>query len=355
MSWWMPSSAALWFPMAIYCTSNKHDPGWLMEVYVGLVLLPLLLGSAATAPLRIMGESQHWIVTVCDGALSIPLVLLGGLLAHSAQFFFLEYRRYWKHVKSAIGTGVGLEHPRLEVMRLSTYGLVYGTLAGFIAILSVIGYARLQQGGFGALVAIAIGIPFFLFYGASRTCLPQQSYVTCLCSVPCAIFLPGAFVYYIVKTEVEPENVQGGFFGTGRDTSDRSAAILTGMIGLPLAALSWSVLWRLRGMAEAGEVQGEAVEDAAPGAPQNSKLLMLSSAFCCLLVFFPMGVLLPIFSTVELPKAIAAEICVALALGALMFCVTLVSMILNMCLRALEASKTPPTSPVTTPSVPTPG
>jgi len=109
MAWWMPASAALWFPMTIYCSSQDHNAGWIMELFVGLVALPLLVGSAASAPLRVQdGEStasggQNWLVLIFDGLLGVPLVLFGAILMNSGQFFFLEYRRYWKHVKSAIG------------------------------------------------------------------------------------------------------------------------------------------------------------------------------------------------------------------------------------------------------------
>jgi len=120
MSWWMPASAAIWVPMTVYSASRDYDPGWSLEVFVIMVAAPLLIGSAAAYPLRTQesydyAPGEHPLLRIFDGLLCVPYTILGAIVFTAVQYFFLEYRRYWKHVKSALGSGKGIEHPRLEV------------------------------------------------------------------------------------------------------------------------------------------------------------------------------------------------------------------------------------------------
>jgi len=239
-------------------------------------------------------------------------------------------------------------------MRIGTYLIILGFVVAMTTLLAVLGYAPLQTGGAGALYVIMAGIPLFLLYGASRTCLPDQSWMTCLCVAPCAIGFPGLMAYHVYTNEMgyatatDSAQTDLRFFGPNRTTSDTNTAILTLFFGVPIAVVAWSVLWRLRGHAEAGSgaasAHAQGGESAAESGPSNSKLLMATAAACCLLVFFPMGILVPIVSVLEMDRSAAAEAAMGLSLGAMMFCVTLCAMIINMCLKALEAEKNAKTS-----------
>jgi hypothetical protein len=106
----------------------------------------------------------------------------------------------------------------------------------------------LPSGGDGALITIILGIPLFLLYGASRTWLPNQTIVTCLCMLPCAVGLPAYLIY-----QAYMNNRHQDIIGGGRKISSWNTALLTGMLGIPISAIVWSVLWRLRADAEAAQ------------------------------------------------------------------------------------------------------
>lgn len=67
--------------------------------------------------------------------------------------------------------------------------------------------------------------------------------------------------------------------------------MLTAAIGLPLAALSWYIIWSVK------SYMGE-----------DRDILANSTAFCCCTIFFPIGIIVPVM-VVGADSTLASKVC----------------------------------------------